>query len=128
MTWKEEVQEIKKRQEFALKMGGSEGIERQHNHGKLTVRERIQGLVDPGSFNEFMGLMGRATYEKNELQSVLPKGAVEGFCKLDGVYGLFEAIFFFNDDDVRRAFDKLAICELSFTLRSFCFVPVEFLL
>lgn len=84
MTWKEEVQEIKKRQEFALKMGGSEGIERQHNRGKLTVRERIQGLVDPGSFNEFMGLMGRATYEKNELQSVVPKGAVEGFCKLDG--------------------------------------------
>ena len=28
-------------------MGGEEGVARQHKHGKLTVRERIAGLVDP---------------------------------------------------------------------------------
>jgi len=84
MSWEDEVREIKKRREFVLRMGGSEGIERQHKRGKLTVRERIDEFVDPDSFREFMGLMGSASYENNRLKSLTPKGAVEGFCKLDG--------------------------------------------
>ena len=58
MTWEKEVQEIDKRREFALKMGGPEGSERQHKRGKLTVRERIDKLVDPGSFREFIECSG----------------------------------------------------------------------
>ena len=43
--------------------GGKERIERQHASGKLTARERIERLVDKGSFEE-IGLFAahRATY------------------------------------------------------------------
>jgi len=37
----------------ALLGGGSERIEEQHRKGKLTARERLDVLLDPGSFEEF---------------------------------------------------------------------------
>ena len=48
-------------------MGGPEKVERQHAGGKLTVRERIDALLDPGSFHEVGTLAGRATYEDGDL-------------------------------------------------------------
>jgi acetyl-CoA carboxylase carboxyltransferase component len=84
MSWKEEVEEIARRRAFALQMGGEEGIQRQHARGKLTVRERLDRLADAGSFNEFMGLVGSASYTGNHLDRFTPKGSVEGYCRLDG--------------------------------------------
>jgi acetyl-CoA carboxylase carboxyltransferase component len=84
MNWEKEVEELERRKVLARQMGGPEGIERQHGRGKLTVRERIDALADPGSFDEFMGLIGSATYEGNQLASFTPKAAVEGVLKLDG--------------------------------------------
>jgi acetyl-CoA carboxylase carboxyltransferase component len=84
MSWKPEVDELKRRQELAQKMGGPEGIARQRERGKLTVRERIDALADPGSFREFMGLVGRARYENGQLEDFTPGGVVEGTCTLDG--------------------------------------------
>lgn len=83
MSWEREVSELERRKALARRMGGVEGVERQHGRGKLTVRERIEGLVDPGSFDEFMALMGSATYRDTELQSFVPKAAVEGIAKLN---------------------------------------------
>ena len=42
-----------------LAAGGPEAIDRQHELGKLTARERIERLADPGSFEE-MGSLVRA--------------------------------------------------------------------
>src|SRR5579883_1431903 len=85
MSWQAEVEELRQRQAFAAQMGGPEGIARQHANGKLTVRERIAALVDPGSFREFMGLAGSASYdERGALTGFTPKGAVDGFATLDG--------------------------------------------
>lgn len=84
MSWMPEVEELEKRRAMALLMGGPEGIARQRSRGKLTVRERIEALADAGSFREFMGLMGSATYRDGVLDDFKPKGAVEGFCRLDG--------------------------------------------
>ena len=84
MTWEHEVRELERRHELANKMGGEEGIARQRKHGKLTVRERLDALADPGSFREFMGLVGSATYEDDELTDFTPKGSVDGFVELDG--------------------------------------------
>ena len=50
MTWEPEIEELKRRTEMALEMGGEANTQRQHDGGKLTVRERIDRLVDPGSF------------------------------------------------------------------------------
>lgn len=84
MSWEEEVEELERRRALALQMGGAEGVARQHDRGKLTVRERIEALVDAGSFDEFMGLIGSATYRGAELESLLPKASVEGMGRLNG--------------------------------------------
>lgn len=57
MSWQDEVDEIRRRRQHALAQGGPEGIARQHGQGRLTVRERIERLLDADSFREF----GRAT-------------------------------------------------------------------
>jgi translocation and assembly module TamB len=55
MTWKPEMDELRRRQELARRMGGADKVKRQHDGGKLTVRERVERLfgitrfrVDPG--------------------------------------------------------------------------------
>ncbi|MBM3138640.1 MAG: hypothetical protein FJZ92_00115 [Chloroflexi bacterium] len=84
MSWQPEIEELAHRRELARRMGGPEGIQRQHDNGKLTVRERIDLFADPGSFSEFMGLVGHGVYEGNDLVSFTPKASVEGFVKVDG--------------------------------------------
>jgi acetyl-CoA carboxylase carboxyltransferase component len=84
MSWQKELDELERRRELAGRMGGPVGIARQHSRGKLTVRERIAALADPGSFREFMGLAGRGTYDGDRLVDFTPKPSVEGTCTLDG--------------------------------------------
>jgi acetyl-CoA carboxylase carboxyltransferase component len=78
------LEELGFRREQALAMGGAEGVARQHSQGKLTARERVDGLVDAGSFREFGMLGGKGTYVDGRLVSVLPKAVVHGTCLLDG--------------------------------------------
>ena len=79
-----EIDELARRRELALEMGGPEKVERHHKKGRLTVRERIDRLLDPGSFREIGPLTGTPRYEDGELAGVLPanlvcgRGAVEG--------------------------------------------------
>ena len=82
--WLPEVEELRRRQEMASRMGGAERVARQHAQGKLTVRERIERLADPASFREFMGLMGEGVYEDGALVDFQPKPSVDGLCRLDG--------------------------------------------
>ncbi len=85
MSWEAEIAELERRRELARGMGGPEGIARQHANGKLTARERIDRLVDAGSWREFRSLVGSGVYaEDGTLESFRPKGAVEGVCTLDG--------------------------------------------
>lgn len=84
MSWKREVEELERRKALAREMGGPEAVARQHEHGKLTVRERIELLADPGSFREFAALVGSARYENDELVAFTPKPEVQGTCTLDG--------------------------------------------
>jgi acetyl-CoA carboxylase carboxyltransferase component len=46
----------------ALAMGGEKAVERQHQRGKLTCRERIDLLLDPGSFHEY-GMLAQSVVE-----------------------------------------------------------------
>lgn len=52
-AWTPLLQELQTRRERALAGGGPERIDREHARGRLTARERIARLVDPGSFLEF---------------------------------------------------------------------------
>jgi acetyl/propionyl-CoA carboxylase alpha subunit/acetyl-CoA carboxylase carboxyltransferase component len=82
--WAAEVAEIHRRQELAQQMGGPEKVTRQHEAGRLTVRERIGLLADPGSFAEIGALTGFADYDDGRARSILPANFVAGTARLDG--------------------------------------------
>jgi len=84
MVWQPEIDELERRRRLAEQMGGPESIARQHSHGKLTVRERISALADPGSFQEIGVLAGSATYKDDKLVVFTPANSVAGLCTLDG--------------------------------------------
>ncbi|MCG6953986.1 MAG: methylmalonyl-CoA carboxyltransferase, partial [Betaproteobacteria bacterium] len=65
MGWETEIDELRRRETLALKMGGPDKVKRQHDGGKLTVRERIDRLLDPGSFHEVGALTGVARYAED---------------------------------------------------------------
>jgi methylmalonyl-CoA carboxyltransferase large subunit len=75
---------VAKRAELKLG-GGAERIEKQHVSGKLTARERVTSLVDPGSFQE-IGLFAlhRSTYFGMAGKEMPADGVVTGCAKIDG--------------------------------------------
>jgi acetyl-CoA carboxylase carboxyltransferase component len=84
MNWSAELAELDRRRQFAQAMGGPEKVERQHRNGKLTVRERVEQLVDTGSFTEVGGLAGTGQYDDNGvLQHVSPSNVVLGRAQMD---------------------------------------------
>ena len=85
MTWKPELEEIERRAELARWMGGPERVARARAAGRLTVRERIERLLDPGSFHETGILAGRAEYdEAGRLTAFTPSNFVCGRGRIEG--------------------------------------------
>src|SRR4051794_23921711 len=64
-------------------MGGEERVARQHASGRLTDRERIDRLLDAGSFHETGAIAGRATYDGDRLADLLPANVVVGQGRID---------------------------------------------
>ena len=62
-AWAGALEELSARRAFAQGLGGAQAVEKHHRQGRLTVRERIQGLVDAGSFKEVGTLTGQGHYE-----------------------------------------------------------------
>ena len=56
--WQALLADLDQRQLRAEAMGGEERVARQHDKGRLTARERIAHLFDPGTFNEIGALAG----------------------------------------------------------------------
>src|SRR5579863_439350 len=85
MSWQPEIDELQRRTVLGQAMGGPDKIKRQHDAGKLTVRERIAGLADPGSFQEIGALAGKAEYDAaGNLVAFSPANFVFGYARLDG--------------------------------------------
>ncbi|MGJ5043721.1 MULTISPECIES: acyl-CoA carboxylase subunit beta [unclassified Bradyrhizobium] len=85
MSWQPELEELARREAFAREMGGPDKVKRQHDQGRLTVRERIDGVVDPGSFHEIGAVAGLGEYdEQGELKHVTPANCVFGRARVDG--------------------------------------------
>jgi methylmalonyl-CoA carboxyltransferase large subunit len=51
-TMQEKITDLRKRTSEAMLGGGEDRLEKQHQGGKLTARERVEALVDPDSFEE----------------------------------------------------------------------------
>jgi acetyl-CoA carboxylase carboxyltransferase component len=85
MSWKPELDEIARRTELAKQMGGEERVQRHRDAGRLPVRERVDRLLDAGSFHETGALAGRAVYDKDgQLTSFTPSNFVCGRGRIDG--------------------------------------------
>ncbi|MCK1759844.1 methylmalonyl-CoA carboxyltransferase [Bradyrhizobium sp. 137] len=85
MNWKPELDELARREAFAREMGGVDKVKRQHDQGRLTVRERIGGLIDKGSFHEIGAVSGIGEYDSSgELQKLTPANCVFGRARVDG--------------------------------------------
>ena len=85
MAWKPELEELQRREALARQMGGPDKVKRQHDAGRLTVRERIDRMVDAGSFHEVGALAGVGEYDSHgHLKHVTPANCVFGRGKVDG--------------------------------------------
>src|SRR5919198_3274381 len=85
MSWDKEMEELRRREAFAEELGGPERVKRQHDGGRLTIRERIAKLADPASFHEIGKIAGRAEYDqKNDLVKLTPSNFVFGRGQIDG--------------------------------------------
>ena len=85
MSWKPELEELARRGELARRMGGEERLARARAAGRLDVRERIDRLLDPGSFHETGLLAGRAAYDaQGQLEALTPSNFVCGRGRIEG--------------------------------------------
>src|SRR2546427_7979157 len=84
LTWEPELEELRRREELARRMGGEERVARQHASGRLTVRERLERLFDAGTFHETGAIAGQARYEDGELAEFLPANMLVGQGRIQG--------------------------------------------
>jgi len=85
VTWKPEVDGIESRRREALEMGGADAVEKQHEKGRLTVRERIERFVDGGSFYEQGPIAGHSERdEAGRLVRFTGANYVLGLARVDG--------------------------------------------
>jgi len=71
------VKQLERVRQENLEAGGPERIETQHKMGKLTVRERIDRLLDPGSFRE-LGSVVRDVHPPTVRGKITPRSACDG--------------------------------------------------
>ncbi len=75
-TMKKELERLGRKREAALQMGGPEKIARQHQQGKLTARERISLLLDPGTFEEYGLLATHRSHRREMADKITPADGV----------------------------------------------------
>ena len=94
MTSQDKVNKLIQKRELARLGGGQERIDAQHQKGKLTARERIDILLDDGSFEEFdMFVTHRCSNFGMQKNKVLGDGVVTGHGTIDG-----RVVYVFSQD------------------------------
>jgi acetyl-CoA/propionyl-CoA carboxylase carboxyl transferase subunit len=85
MTMDDRIEELSEMRERAQNGGGQERIEKQHDRGKLTARERIDYFLDDGTFSEFDQFRTHRSHNFDmEERSYLGDGVVTGYGEVDG--------------------------------------------
>lgn len=83
--WSAEVAEIERRRTAAMAMGGPDKVGRQHGQGKLTARERIDAIADPGTFSELGMLTAFTRYDEHGRPiEIQPANFVAGTARFNG--------------------------------------------
>lgn len=79
MSWENDISELRRRQTLAREMGGEERVTKHRALGKLTVRERVDQLLDAGTFQEIGSITGSASYG--------PDGGMKEFIPVPFIFG-----------------------------------------
>ncbi len=86
--------ELANKKEAGRACGGEEKIEKQHKKGKYTARERIEKILDPGSFEEFdLFVTHRCTDFGMDKNKPLTDGVVTGYGTING-----RLVYIFSQD------------------------------
>src|SRR6478609_8260161 len=85
MNLEEKLEELKKRDRLAAEGGGEQRRERQHKEGKMSARERVEFLLDEGTFEETDKLV---THRADDFGMAEEKyygdGFITGYGRIDG--------------------------------------------
>ena len=88
------LEDLRRRREQVKALGGAERVQRQHEAGKLTARERLDHLLDPGSFSESgMFVTHRAREFGMDKADAPADGVITGYGTIDG-----RLVFVFSQD------------------------------
>ena len=91
MNWTPEIEQLQRLRRLRKRMGGAESIARQHAQGRLTVRERVDLLVDANSFQETSTSAGAARWDREgRPESFRPVAYVTGMANIDGRPAIIE--------------------------------------
>ena len=94
MSMDKKLKELERLNKEAELGGGEKRIEQQHKKGKMTARERLDYLLDPGSFQEIDRFVVHRCHEfEMEKRRFLGDGVVTGFGKING-----RDVFLFSQD------------------------------
>ncbi len=89
----ERLDELAKRKEEALQPGSDRSVQRQHEKGKLLARERIDYLLDPGSFHELDMLARHRAFRSGIEERPYTDGVITGWGTIVG-----RKVFVFSQD------------------------------
>src|SRR3989442_4556991 len=85
MNLEQKLQELKKRDRLAEEGGGTLRRERQHKEGKMNARERIEFLLDEGTFEETDKLVTHRSHDFGmEEQKYYGDGFITGYGRIEG--------------------------------------------
>ncbi len=85
MSLEAKLKELQEKTELAEQAGGPKRIEKHHAAGKLTARERVELLLDPGSFVEMDRFVTHRCSDFGiEEKKIYGDGVVTGYGKIDG--------------------------------------------
>jgi len=90
---REKLEDLRRRKEEALHAGSPRAVERQHAKGKMLARERIEYLLDPGSFNELDLLARHRAHAAGLEERPYTDGVITGWGTIDG-----RKVFVFSQD------------------------------
>jgi len=111
--------ELEDRSRRALEVGGKDRIERQHASGKMTGRERVEALLDEGSFEELGQLVTHRSHDFGMDKTLIPgDGVVTGYGRIDGrlVY-LFAQDFTIFGGSLSEAYAEKVVKVMDLAMR-----------
>ena len=114
--------DLERRRYEAVHAGAARQVERQHAKGKMTASERIDALLDPGSFTEFDELARhRATDFGMAASRPYGDGVVTGYGTIDGrPVAVFSQDFTVNGGSLGEVFGEKIVKVMDYALKTGC--------